>query len=128
MGGDFNMVENLTMDRQGGNPNRQHLYGLEELNKIKQNCNLTDIWRTQNKFKTKFTYENGILNFKSGIDRFLYLEPSGKKFSIRSDIIANNISDHHMSVVEKYNDKQERSFVLEVKHQYFRKQRLQTKN
>ena len=67
LGGDFNMVENLTMDRQGGNPNRQHLYGLEELNEIKQNCNLTDIWRTQNKFKMKFTYENGILDFKSRI-------------------------------------------------------------
>ena len=25
LGGDFSMVENLTMDRQGGNPNRQHL-------------------------------------------------------------------------------------------------------
>ena len=34
LGGDFNMVENLTMDRQEGNPNRQHQYGLKELNKI----------------------------------------------------------------------------------------------
>ena len=29
LGGDFNMVENLTMDRQGGNRNRQHQYRLE---------------------------------------------------------------------------------------------------
>ena len=58
------------MDRQGENPIRQHLYGLEELNEINQNCNLTDIWRTQNKFKTKFTFENGILDFKSRTDRF----------------------------------------------------------
>ena len=70
MGGDFNMVENLTMDRQGGNCNRQHQYGLEELNKIKKHCNLTDIWQTQNKFKTQFTYEDDILVFKSRIDRF----------------------------------------------------------
>ena len=96
LGGDFNMVENLTMDRQGGNPNRQHLYGLEELNEIKQNCNLTDIWRTQNKFKMKFTYENGILDFKSRIDRFYMWNQAEKQFSIRSDIIQNKLSDHHM--------------------------------
>ena len=63
LGGDLNMVENLTMHRQGGNPNRQHLYGLEELNEIKQNCNLIDIWQTQHNFQTKFTYANNILDF-----------------------------------------------------------------
>ena len=60
LGGHFNMVENLTMDRQGGNPNRQHLYRSEQLNEIKQYCNLIDIWRTQKKFKTKYTYEIGL--------------------------------------------------------------------
>ena len=34
LGGDFNMVENLTMGWQGRNPNRQNLHGLEELSKI----------------------------------------------------------------------------------------------
>ena len=96
MGGDFNMVENLTLDRQGGKPNRQHLYGLEELNEIKQNFNLKDIWRTQNKFKRKFTHENGILDFKSRIDRFYIWNQAEKQFSIRSDIIQNKLSDHHM--------------------------------
>ena len=96
LGGDFNMVENLTMDKQGGNPNRQHIYGLEKLNQIKQNCNLIHIWRTQNSFQTKFTYENNILDFKSRIDHF-YIWSNGKKdFSIRSDIILNNISDRHL--------------------------------
>ena len=96
LGGDLNMVENLTMDRQGGNPNRQHLYGLEELNKIKQNCNLIDIWRIQHTFQTKFTYENNVLDFKSRIDRFYIWRDAKKNFSIRSDIIPNNISDHSM--------------------------------
>ena len=96
MGGNFSMVENLTMDRQGGNPNRQHLYGLEELSEIKQNCNLIDIWRTQNSFQTKFAYENNILDFKSRIDGFYIWSNAKKNFSIRSDIIPNNISDHHM--------------------------------
>ena len=90
------MVENLTMDKQGRNPNRQHLHGLEELNEIKQNCNLIDIWRIQNNFKTKYTYENGVLDFKSRIDCFYIWNQAEKKFSTRSDIVHNNISDHHM--------------------------------
>ena len=93
LGGDFNMVENLTMDRQGGNLNRQHQHGLEELNEIKQNCNLIDIWQTQNKFKTQFTYENDIFHFKSRIDRFYIWHHTGKKFSIRFDIVLNTLSD-----------------------------------
>ena len=63
---------------QGGNPNRQHQYGLEELNKIKQNCNLIDIWWTQNKFKTKFTCEIDIVDFKSRKDRFYLWNHAGK--------------------------------------------------
>ena len=96
MGGDLNMVENLTMDRQGGNPNRQHLHGLEKLNEIKQNCDLIDIWRTQHNFQTKFTYENNIFDFKSRIDRFYICSDAKKNFSICSDIIPNHISDHRM--------------------------------
>ena len=76
------MVENLTKDRQGGNRNRQHQYGIEELNEIKQSCNLIDIWRTQNKFKTQFTYKNDILDFKSRKDRFYIWNHTRKNFSI----------------------------------------------
>ena len=91
LGGDFNMVKNLTMDRQGGNPNRQHQCGLEELTKIKQNCNLIDIWKTKNKFKTKFTYEKNILDFRSRIDRFFIWTHAEKNYTINSDIAPNNL-------------------------------------
>ena len=118
------------MDRQGGNTNRQHQYGLEELNEINENCNLIDIWRTQNKFKMQFTYKNDILDFKSRIDCIYLWKSAGKIFSILSDILPNNLFDHHfdMSVVKKHNDKQDWPFLLEIKYQYFRKQSIQTKN
>ena len=90
------MAKNLTKDRQGGNPNRLHQYGLQELNEIKQDCNLIDIWRTQNKFKTQFTYENDLLDFKSRIDRFYIWNHARKNFSIQPDIVPNTLSDHHM--------------------------------
>ena len=129
MDGDCNIVKDLTMDRQGGNPNRQHQYGLKELNKINQNCNLIDIWRTQNKFKMRFTYQNNFLDFKSRIDRIYLCKRTGKIFCILSDILPNNLFDHHlMSVVKKHNDKQDWPFLLEIKYQHFRKQSIQTKN
>ena len=44
LGGDFIMVEDIILDRKGGNPNITHTLGLEYLTKIKQINNLTDIW------------------------------------------------------------------------------------
>ena len=82
--------------RQGGNPNRQHQNRLEQLNEIKQNCIVIGNWQTQNKFKTKFPYENNILDFKSRMDYFYIWNQVEKNYSIRSDIVPNNLSDHHM--------------------------------
>ena len=40
LGGDFNMVEDILLDRKGGNPNKTHTLGLGYLTKIKQTYNL----------------------------------------------------------------------------------------
>ena len=103
MDGDCNIVKDLTIDRQGGNPNRQHQYGLEQLNEINQNCSLIDIWRTQNKFKMQFTYENNLLDFKSRIDRIYLWKHAGKIFSILSDILPNTLSEHHLTCLSLKN-------------------------
>ena len=58
LGGDFIMVEDIILDRKGGNPNITHTLGSEYLTKIKQINNLTDIWWKQNPHKTLFTYHN----------------------------------------------------------------------
>ena len=103
MDGDCNIVKDLTIDRQGGNPNRQHQYGLEQLNEINQNCSLIDIWRTQNKFKMQFTYENNLLDFKSRIDRIYLWKHAGKIFSTLSDILPNTLSEHHLTCLSLKN-------------------------
>ena len=103
MDGDCNIVKDLTIDRQGGNPNRQHQYGLEQLNEINQNCSLIDIWRTQNKFKMQFTYENNLLDFKSRIDRIYLRKHAGKIFSTLSDILPNTLSEHHLTCLSLKN-------------------------
>ena len=103
MDGDCNIVKDLTIDRQGGNPNRQHQYGLEQLNEINQNCSLIDIWRTQNKFKMQFTYENNLLDFKSRIDRIYLWKHAGNIFSTLSDILPNTLSEHHLTCLSLKN-------------------------
>ena len=47
---DFNMVEDIPQDRGGGNPTTKH-YGIEHLQNIKANNNMTDIWRKQHPAK-----------------------------------------------------------------------------
>ena len=52
------MVEDLLLDRQGGNPNNTHMLGSNYLTKIKQTSNLIDIWRKDNPDKTLLTFLN----------------------------------------------------------------------
>ena len=56
--GDFNMVEDLLLDRHGGNPNNTHLLRIQYLQKIKQKYNLTNIWQKQHPGKKSFTFHN----------------------------------------------------------------------
>ena len=95
---------------ESGNPNRQNLYEeeLEELNKLKANCNLTDIWQTQNTLKINFTDEINILALKFRIDHFCVRNQAKRPFSIRSEIVPNNISDHHTISLSLKNNKNQR--------------------
>ena len=91
LGGDFNNVEDLLLDRRGGNPNNTHLLGMQYLQKIKQKYNLTDIWRKQNPDKQLFTFHNNNQLIHSRLDR-IYI-PKNQKI-INVNIIPNNLSDH----------------------------------
>ena len=48
VGGDFDMVEDLTLDRQGCTPNNTLLLVIQYLRKINETNNLIDIWRKKN--------------------------------------------------------------------------------
>ena len=45
IGDDFNMVEDVMLDRRGGTPSNSHLLGLQYLQIIKQKSKITDTWR-----------------------------------------------------------------------------------
>ena len=85
------MVEDILLDRKGGNPNNTHILGLDHLTKIKQTNNLTDIWRKENPDKGLFTFYNKNQQILSRIDRF-YIKNNQKIENIA--IIPNGLSDH----------------------------------
>ena len=91
LGGDFNMVEDILLDRQGGNPNNTHMLGLDYLKQIKQKNKLIDIWRKENPNKRLFTFHNHNQSIHSRIDRF-YINKNQKTKDI--SIFPNNRSDN----------------------------------
>ena len=58
LAGDFNMLEDILLDKLGGNTSNTHLIGLDILTEIKNKNNLVDIWRKINTAKRLFTYHN----------------------------------------------------------------------
>ena len=56
MCGDFNMVENINLDRHGGKPRALHTFGLDALKDLKQEFSLTDFWRENNSNKKEYTW------------------------------------------------------------------------
>ena len=55
LAGDFNMLEDIFLDKLGGNTSNTHLIGLDNLTEIKNKNNLVDIWRKINPRKKLYT-------------------------------------------------------------------------
>ena len=72
--GDYNMVENITLDRSPPSINKQHQQGIQELNTFKQRFLLQDKWRHDKPNEKHFTWisRKRDENIKSRIDR-IYL-------------------------------------------------------
>lgn len=70
--GDFNMVENVNIDREGGRPREIHTYGLPELRQLKTNLKITDIWREKNPHTRSFTWRSFYDNIHSRLDRIYF--------------------------------------------------------
>ena len=70
IGGDFNMVEDLDLDRKGGTKKEKHRWGLEALKQMKHDYNLVDIWRIQNPQKKCYSWHSFSQNIQSRLDRF----------------------------------------------------------
>ena len=99
MCGDFNMVENIPLDRLGGHPTSRATWGLQALNEFKTTVALTDVWRELHPHKKQFTRHNSLENVHSRIDR-IYI-PTLWIPLVSSAYISHFVwSDHDMCVVQ----------------------------
>ena len=57
IGGDFNLVLDIKMDKRGGNP-ITHKKSLQVIESFMQDLSLSDIWRFQHKHEKKFMWKN----------------------------------------------------------------------
>ena len=91
LAGNFNMIENIFLDKLGGNTSNVHLIGLNELTKIKNKHKLVDIWRKNNPSKRNLTYHNADNTIHSRLDR-IYIS---KTMTIKTcKINPTSIADH----------------------------------
>ena len=104
--GDFNMIEDFSLDKLGGNKSSIHTIGLEKINKIKNKHNLIDIWRKTNPTKKIFTYHNPDKTIHTRLDRIY----TSKKIKITtSKIQPTSLSDHDgVSVTFQINEENPR--------------------
>ena len=110
LAGDFNMIENIFLDRQGGNPNNTQTIGIQYLNCIKNNHKLIDIWRETNPYKRYFTYHNAGNTIYSRLDR-IYITKTVKTKTCQ--IMPTSISDHEcVSVSLQVNKKEPKGPII----------------
>ena len=91
LAGDFNMLEDIFLDKLGGNTSNTHLIGLDIITEIKNQNNLIDIWRKINPHKRLFTYHNPDKTIHTRLDRIYITDNITVK---TSTIYTVSLSDH----------------------------------
>ena len=69
LGGDFNMVLDASLDRNGGTPSNDHISGSIELSNIIKEHQLLDVWRHIHKTKRIYTWSSPDNKIHSRLDR-----------------------------------------------------------
>ena len=98
LGGDFNFVENIRMDKKGGSFKFGDV-GSVQMNYLKKDFGLCDPFRENNQHSRQFTWERGRGHDKiqCRLDRFYLIKRTADLFqSIKHLPVLSSISDHCM--------------------------------
>ena len=85
LGGDFNLVQNIPKDKKGGNQTT-HFKSLEEIEMLKENMYLTDIWRDLHPSTQRFTWRRDKPEIHCRLDFFL-ISSSLSTDALEADIL-----------------------------------------
>ena len=94
-GGDFNLVQDVNLDKQGGRDLQTHKKVLQELDTIKLNLDLGDIWRDLNPDKKRLTWRRRNPTIQCRLDFFLISNGLYSKVA-NADITPGYKTDHSM--------------------------------
>ena len=94
LGGDFNLVQNIQTDKKGGN-NITHFKSLEEIEMLKENMDLTDIWRDLHPNTQRFTWRRNKPEIHCRLDFFL-ISSSLSTEALDADILTGFKTDHSL--------------------------------
>ena len=93
LSGDFNMVENPSLDRKGGDLfNKNNTLGRNHLKNFNEKYELVDIYRKVNPLKQEFTFVKPDKSYESRIDR-IYVSGSTAE-ECECGMLENGLSDH----------------------------------
>ena len=91
-GEDFNLVQNIQKDKKGGN-HTTHFKSLEEIEKFKENMNLTDIWRDLQLDTLRFMWRRNKPEIHCILDFFL-ISSSLSTNALQADILPGFKTNH----------------------------------
>ena len=94
LGGNFNLVQNIPKDKKGGNQTT-HFKSLEEIETIKENMDLTDIWRDLHPSTQRFTWRSNKPEIHCRLDFFL-ISSSLSTDALEADILPGFKTDHSL--------------------------------
>ena len=94
LGGDFNLVQNIPKDKKGGNQTT-HFKSLEEIKMLKENMDLTDIWRDLHPSTQRFTWRRNKPEIHCRLDFFL-ISSSLSTDALEADILPGFKTDHSL--------------------------------
>ena len=92
LGGDFNLVQNIPKDKKGGNQTT-HFKSLEEIEMLKENMDLTDIWRDLHPSTQRFTWRRNKPEIHCRLDFFL-ISSSLSTDALEANILPGFKTDH----------------------------------
>ena len=96
-GGDFNLVGDIHKDKKGGIPTT-HLKSRDEVEILKENFELTDIWRVLNPDATRFTWRRKNPEIQCRLDYFLISNTLCPVIT-NAEILPGYRTDHSMITV-----------------------------
>ena len=105
IGGDFNFIQDLDMDREGGNMRTVWKRSCTTIAKLKEYFCLIDIWRTRNQTTKRYTWRRYNPYVQSRLDFWLITETL-QTVVVENDIHPCVLSDHDYVTLHLHTEKQ----------------------